>query len=354
MKPNSSILIWLYIGLIMIFIQIIVGGITRLTESGLSITKWEVVSGTIPPLSNDAWEREFELYKKTPQYLEINEGMSLGDFKFIYFWEYIHRFWARIMGFVFIIPFVYFLFKKALSPRLLKNLSIVILLAILAATFGWIMVASGLIERPWVNAYKLSIHLMIALCVFGYLYWTYLTEKYSNFSGRNMDGGINNTFYIFSFLLVFQIFLGGMMSGMKIAVLYPTWPTMNGEWLPNVITNAGMWNHENFTHYDSNEFMPALVQFVHRCNAYILSVVVFVLVYKIRNNSEYFNHNFIVKRGISSLVFFIFIQMIIGIITVIYSIGSVPVFIGVAHQSGAILVLAATIYLFFGLKKNVN
>lgn len=132
--------------------------------------------------------------------------MSLGDFKFIYFWEYIHRFWARIMGFVFIIPFVYFLFKKALSPRLLKNLSIVMLLAILAATFGWIMVASGLIERPWVNAYKLSIHLMIALCVFGYLYWTYLTEKYSNFSGRNMDGGINNTFYIFSFLLVFQIF----------------------------------------------------------------------------------------------------------------------------------------------------
>jgi cytochrome c oxidase assembly protein subunit 15 len=354
MKPGRNILLWLFIGLVMIFIQIIVGGITRLTESGLSITKWEVISGTLPPLSSGDWEREFNLYKDTPQYKEINEGMSLSDFKFIYFWEYIHRFWARIMGLVFIIPFIYFLSKKDLSLRLLKNLGVVIILAILAATFGWIMVASGLIERPWVNAYKLSFHLLIASSVFGYLFWTFLIEKYCDSEWINVQKNIMYSFYFFSVILILQLFLGGMMSGMKIAVLYPSWPTMNGEWLPNILTTSGMWSVDNFTNYDKNEFMPALVQFAHRTNAYILCITVIILLYNIRTGWGYFTKNFIVKRGIILLLFFILIQIVIGIITAITSVGNVSVFIGVAHQSGAIFVLAATIYLFFGLKKRVN
>ena len=173
---NNLVSLWLKAGLLLIFFQVVIGGITRLTESGLSITKWEVVSGTLPPLSDRDWEREYDLYRQTPQYQEINEGMSMADFKFIYFWEYIHRLWARLMGFAFIVPFLYFSIKKRLSSRLKKNLGIVVLLAALAATFGWIMVASGLIERPWVNAYKLSIHLLIAFSVFGYLWWTWLME----------------------------------------------------------------------------------------------------------------------------------------------------------------------------------
>ncbi len=177
MKYSNKVKIWLFIGLVMVFVQVIVGGITRLTESGLSITKWEVISGTLPPLSEADWEQQFELYKSTPQYIEINEGMNLDDFKFIYFWEYIHRFWARIMGFVFLFPFLYFLVKGYLDKALLKKLSIVIFCALLAATFGWIMVASGLVERPWVNAYKLSIHLMIAFSVYVALLWTFFVYK---------------------------------------------------------------------------------------------------------------------------------------------------------------------------------
>jgi cytochrome c oxidase assembly protein subunit 15 len=144
------------------------------------------------------------------------------------------------------------------------------------------------------------------------------------------------------------------MSGMKIAVLYPSWPTMNGEWLPNILTTSGMWSVDNFTNYDRNEFMPALVQFAHRTNAYILCITVFILLYNIRKKWEYFSKNFIVKKAINLLLFFILIQILIGIITAVTSVGNVSVFIGVAHQSGAIFVLAATIYLFFGLKKRVN
>jgi len=159
-----SVKIWLFIGLVMIFVQVLLGGITRLTGSGLSITKWEIVTGILPPMSQEAWQAEFDLYKATPQYQKINEGMSLSEFKFIYFWEYIHRLWARMMGFVFIIPFVVFLFKGHLDKALIKRLGGVVLMAAIVASFGWIMVASGLEDRPWVNAYKLSLHLGLLVC----------------------------------------------------------------------------------------------------------------------------------------------------------------------------------------------
>jgi len=165
---------WLILGLVLIFVQVVVGGITRLTGSGLSITKWEIVTGTLPPLNEATWLSEFELYKGTPQYEKMNEGMSLSDFKFIYFWEYFHRLWARMMGFAFIIPLAYFLFKGYIDRALGKRLGLVFLAAALTASFGWIMVASGLIERPLVNAYKLSMHLGIAFITFGILLWTTL------------------------------------------------------------------------------------------------------------------------------------------------------------------------------------
>ena len=206
MKYSKKVVLWLFIGLVMVFIQVIVGGITRLTESGLSITKWEVISGTLPPLSENDWVQQFDLYKSTPQYKEINEGMDLDDFKFIYFWEYIHRFWARIMGLVFIVPFLYFLFKGYIDRVLLKNLSVVILFALLAATFGWIMVASGLVERPWVNAYKLSIHLMIAFSVYISLLWTFLCARDANPGFALPSENIKVLLWFVFILLVLQIF----------------------------------------------------------------------------------------------------------------------------------------------------
>jgi heme a synthase len=354
MKYSNKVIIWLFIGLVMVFIQVVVGGITRLTESGLSITKWEVVSGTLPPLTNDAWIHEFELYKATPQYKEINEGMSLDDFKFIYFWEYIHRFWARIMGFVFLIPFLWFLAKGYLDRPILTKLGWVVLLALLAATFGWIMVASGLVERPWVNAYKLSLHLCIAFAVYTMLLWTYLFAKDERIILPSVDlNGFRRLVYIFLALLIFQIFMGGVISGMKAAVVFPTWPDMNGSYLPSVIFDINQWNAENFNNYDKNLFMPALVHFIHRGTAYILFLVGIYLVYRIFGliKTERVKEVYVKFKSLGIIIFgVLFSQVLLGIITVVSSKGEIPVLWGVLHQAGGLLLLTTVVYTIFVLR----
>lgn len=354
MKYSNKVLIWLFIGLVMVFIQVVVGGITRLTESGLSITKWEVVSGTIPPLTEDAWVQEFELYKETPQYKEINEGMSLSDFKFIYFWEYIHRFWARIMGFVFLFPFLWFFAKGYFDAKILKKLGLVVVLVLLAATFGWIMVASGLIERPWVDAYKLSVHLCIAFAVYSMLLWTYLFAKNESIIIPDFDlSTFKRIFYFFSVLLVFQIFMGGVISGMKAAVIYPTWPDMNGVYFPDIIFSWDQWNTDNFNNYDKNIFMPALVHFIHRNTAYLLFVIGIYIVYNIlkavrKSGNETIYNKF---RNIGVVLFVCLLsQVVLGIITVISSNGQIPVLWGVLHQAGGLLLLTIVVYTIFVLR----
>lgn len=339
--------LWLMTGILMVFIQVVVGGITRLTESGLSITKWEIVSGTLPPLNEANWNLEFEKYQKTPQYLEINEGMSLDDFKFIYFWEYIHRLWARFMGFVFLIPFIYFLKKGMLSVTLKKDLYVVVGLAALAATFGWIMVASGLVDRPWVNAYKLSVHLIIALSVFLYLILTYL--KYIEFGmssyGRDSFTSVK-LLILFTVVLFFQIAFGGMLSGMKVAVLYPTWPDMYGEYIPKILMDINAWKVESFLEYDKFQFMPALVHFLHRNLAYLVWGLGMLLIcnliqfYRRAGFKEY------LYLGLA-LFLAIHLQVFLGIFTVISSIGKVPVLLGVLHQAGAIILAAVTTGIIF-------
>ena len=176
--------VWLLIGVIMVFVQIVVGGITRLTDSGLSITEWAVIQGTIPPLNEAEWTAAFEQYKTAAkkQFESLHANMSLSEFKIIFFWEYIHRLWARLMGLVFLFPFLYFLWKKYLPKWLVKRLGVVIALAALEALMGWIMVKSGLNEdtRTWVSAYKLVAHLSIATILLGYLFWTWAV-KLSNY-----------------------------------------------------------------------------------------------------------------------------------------------------------------------------
>lgn len=345
-RYSKEVLLWLFLGIIMVFFQVVIGGITRLTESGLSITKWDVVSGTLPPLSEAAWQHEFELYKMTPQYNEINEGMSFSDFKFIYFWEYIHRLWARLMGFVFIIPFIWFFVKKKLDGKLLKHLSIVVILAILAATFGWIMVASGLVERPWVNAYKLSLHLLIAISVFVALLWTYLDAKWQRPQFKLSDYGIKKVFYIFLGIVFFQLFLGGVLSGMRAAVVYPTWPDMYGSYFPSLIFDIKQWNADNFNNYDKNEFMPALIHFLHRNTAYLLLVVGYFISYKFIKTS-YLTKSINLKFVGYTLASVVTFQAFLGILTVINSKHQVPVLLGVLHQSGALLLITVLIFIYF-------
>lgn len=341
----KSVRTWLLIGVVMVVVQVLVGGITRLTESGLSITKWEVVSGTLPPLTQEAWDEAYRLYQDTPQYREINEGISMSDFKFIYFWEWVHRFWARIMGFVFLIPFIYFLFKGYLDRQINYRLLLVVLLAGLAAIFGWIMVASGLIQRPWVNAYKLSIHLTIAFAVFASLFWTYLWSRGDIPAlGISVDRrGLLK--YLFVVYLI-QMLLGGILSGMKAAVVYPSWPDMNGVYLPDLIFDIKNWSIDNFTNYDSNPFMPALIHFLHRSVAYVLFFFGILLMYSYYKNSQ----SKYLKYGVVAVSLILVCQVILGILTVISSKGHIPVLLGTLHQGFALLLLASFIYTFFVLR----
>jgi cytochrome c oxidase assembly protein subunit 15 len=354
METHKIVKVWLLIGLLMLFVQVIVGGITRLTGSGLSITKWEIVTGTLPPMSEKEWEEEFDLYKSTPQYREINEGMEMGSvfesgtFKFIYFWEWVHRLWARTMGFVFLFPLMFFMYKRWIRPPLLKRLTVVFLLAGLAASFGWIMVASGLVERPWVNAYKLSLHLCIAFLVYGYLLWTFFhtvmpEEKLDNVVDRSR---FRKVAMWFTAILCIQIFFGGIMSGMKAGVVFPTWPDMNGELIPQIVFNSSEWNVNNFNYYDRNIFMPALIHLLHRGVAYVLFILGIVFFYKVIKTRP----NPVVKRGIFLLVILLITQVMLGIITVINCQGSIPVFYGVMHQAVALCLLTSSLFMNFRFK----
>lgn len=337
-----AVKIWLIAGLVMIFLQVVIGGITRLTGSGLSITRWEVVRGTVPPLSEAKWEVEFELYKQTPQYHKINRGMSLDEFKFIYFWEYFHRLWARLMGLVFLFPFLWFLWRGMLSRQLFRNLLLVVALAGLEGFFGWAMVKSGLIYRPWVNAYNLTLHLCMALVIFGYLLWTTFIAFKPRPASISGAQSLHRFIWIVIAIAFFQIALGAMMSGSKAGLFYPTWPDMKGEFLPAVLRDPGAWKTDNFLNYDTNPFMPALIQFLHRNTAYVLTFMVLYFTWRSRSL------NFpAMKKGNIALVGLLFMQVILGIVTLVNSKSAIPVDLGVLHQAGAVLLFSAMLFVAY-------
>lgn len=335
---------WLVVGVIMIIGQVVIGGITRLTGSGLSITKWEIVTGTLPPMNAEQWESEFDLYKATPQYEKINEGMSIGEFKFIYFWEYFHRLWARLMGFVFAIPFVIFWRKGWLDKPLMRRLGITVLLAAIVASFGWIMVASGLIERPWVNAYKLTMHLSLACILYAYLLWTVFKVFQPNPVG--FPHSVLKTWAkVITVLTAIQIILGGIMSGAKAGLFYPTWPDMNGELIPSILRDGSMWNVENFVNYDATLFLSAFIQVTHRGVAYLLTIIVLYFVWRLLKSTS----AGIIHKAAYLLVSMLIIQVLLGILTVINCVGVIPVGLGVMHQAGAIFLLSTVLFVDYQL-----
>ncbi len=325
---------WLLCGVLMVYFQIILGGITRLTGSGLSITKWEIVTGAIPPLNEASWQQEFDKYKATPQYHKLNKGMSLAEFKWIYFWEYLHRLWARLMGVVFAIPFAIFLFQKKLSSRLIKQLAVVILLSAITASFGWIMVKSGLVDRPWVDAYKLTLHLSIALITFSYLLWItlhqFLKEKHFTVSSK-----LKRYSTVLLCILSFQLVLGGLMSGMKAGFLYPTFPDMNGKFIPDALLSASSWTFDSFQHYDIDPFAASLVHFLHRMTAYVF--IFLVLRFFCKSKNENTRQHLQTATGI--MIVIVTVQVTLGILAVLNFKGGLPVTLGILHQAVGILLL---------------
>ena len=333
---RKAVKLWLLAGLVMIFFQIVIGGITRLTGSGLSITRWEIVTGSIPPLNESDWKSEFDLYKATPQYQKINQGMELSAFKFIYFWEYFHRLWARLMFFVFMIPFIWFLFNGMLSKRIVPRLVVMVGLAGLEGFFGWIMVASGLNHRPWVNAYNLTLHLTMALIIFTHLLWTFFIAWHPN-RKLAFAGSMPWLLLVFCFI---QIAFGALMSGTKAGLLYPSWPDMQGFLIPAVLFDGAQWQTESFTHYDSNPFFPSLVQFLHRNMAYILSGLLVYFSWRHWSNAQ-------IRPMLYLLLGVLSVQVFLGIITLLNCIGQIPVLLGVLHQAGAVVLLAVLTYVTY-------
>lgn len=344
-RIGQSVKIWLFIGLFMILMQVIIGGVTRLTGSGLSITKWEIVTGSIPPLNQAAWQEAFDLYQQTPQYQKINQGMSLDDFKFIFFWEYFHRLWARLMFFVFVIPFGWFLLRGRLSKRLTLRLIGVVLLAGLEGFFGWIMVYSGLIKRPWVNAYNLTLHLVTALVIFSFLLWTiFIAVQPRLESGRREKLRPWRRYVWITVGVAFlQIGLGALMSGSKAGLLYPTWPSMQGSYLPGLLLNADNWRLAHLIDYDTHPFMPTLIQFLHRNVAYLLTGLILYFVWRLRTVPV----SKALQRGNIALVSLLFLQVLLGILTLLNCVGKIPVALGVMHQAGAVLLLSALLFVAY-------
>lgn len=324
--------------------QVILGGITRLTGSGLSITRWDIVSGVIPPMNYQQWLEAFDLYKQTPQYHKINSAFELKDFKFIYFWEYAHRLWVRILGFVFLIPFLIFLVRKKINFYLIKRLGLVIFFTALTASAGWIMVKSGLVDRPWVNAYKLTLHFILAALSIAAMVKTIAdVYDYGSLSGKKQP---KKRVSLLIWITFVQLIFAGLMSGMKAGLFFQTWPDMNGRFIPKVLLDSFNWTLLNLTNYDSFIFAPAFVQFTHRLLAYIILILTAVIFLKYSSKINK-RGEFWLKNSFVLLVF----QVFLGVSVLLNIEVGIPLFYGVAHQLVGVLFFISLLFLYFSLRK---
>lgn len=346
---------WLVIGVVMVLCQVLIGGITRLTDSGLSITEWAVIQGTIPPLNEADWEVAREAYtqraigqvqKKWPSSM-YPEGIPMSEFKFIFFWEYFHRLWARTMGFVFLIPFLLFWRRKMLSKGLMKELGKVVLIASVVALFGWIMVKSGL-DTPkyaWVNGYKLTLHLSLATLLLGYLWWTTLQVL----QPETMDGHnrrLRKFAWRITVVIGLQIVLGGLMAGIKAGLFFNNFPHMEVEpdgswvWIAEVLKDQNEWSFSNLQDYNTNTFAPAFIQLLHRSTAYLLCILIPIFYVNVKR----IHQSKALERGSLVLLLLLVVQVVLGILTLLFAVGKIPLFWGVAHQTGGLLLLLAMLY----------
>ena len=323
---------WLISLLIFIAIIVIVGGLTRLTDSGLSITTWDVVSGILPPLNTNEWEKVFNLYKEIPQFYLLNQSMTLNEFKVIYYWEYIHRVLGRILGLLFLIPFIYIYFKKVLNNNYNWNFFVLFLLILLQGTVGWYMVKSGLVENTTVSHYRLAIHLNLALILFSAIFWYLLNIKNKK---NKVFFNFNNNFIlpkIFIFLVFLQITFGAFTSGLDAGKVYQTWPLMNNYFFPDDLSFRDIVFPKIF-----NE--PSFVQFIHRKLAYIILLFVLVISFL-----TFYKKNKDMYNSVYFLLAMIFVQIILGIFTLL---SGAYILIASLHQISTILLLISSIYFYY-------
>lgn len=340
-KSKRQLAYFLIFCLIVVYFQVIVGGITRLTESGLSMTDWNIVTGVVPPMGNEAWDAEFAKYKESPQYKEVNQGMSIGEFKYIYFWEWFHRVWGRV-GFMLLFgAFVYFLARKKLDTTNVKRFVILLLFYIAQGFLGWFMVKSGLSDRPEVSHYRLTAHLLLAIFLFTYILWFFNSLLSDNKQKVEHKKYLRYTWGLVG-LLVVQIIFGGFMSGLEAATHYPTFPDMNGEIVPsNLFDMQPFW-------LSFLEHIPT-IQFIHRNLAYLLLIIILAYWANVKSIASHFNNRFF-SNALNALPIILLLQVSLGILVLINAIGTVPVFLGVAHQAIGLLLLSTVVFIGFQFK----
>jgi heme a synthase len=266
-RSSTPVALWLLTGVFMIIVQIVLGGITRLTGSGLSITEWDVITGTLPPLNEHQWLIEFQKYQQTPQFRLLNFDFTLSDFKFIFFWEWFHRFWGRLIGVVFFIPFLVFLFQRRFRADMVQPLIILFLLGALQGAVGWIMVASGLVgDAIYVKPTRLALHFVFAMVLLFYTFWfalKLLIKERSLIAAPRLK---QFTWTIIVILFI-QLVYGALMAGHRAAPAAPTWPDINGSFIPLYIFNRP----EGWLSIIEN---PVVIQFIHRMLAYLLVLLI--------------------------------------------------------------------------------
>ncbi len=329
-KDNKAVIYWLLTGCILIFIMVVVGGITRLTHSGLSISNYKLISGTIPPMNEIEWNQAFDLYKQYPEYQKLNNTFSLQDFKDIYFWEWIHRVIGRFIGLVFIIPFLYFLIRKQLSKSTIKKAIILLVLGGFQGFLGWYMVKSGLVERPDVSHYRLAAHLTTAFLTFAYTFWVALDLMFPD--KKEVDKKFRNFIRIALAILILQIIYGAFVAGLDAGWIHNYWPFMN----EGKLIHETVYIEQNPTYLNFLEGKSG-VQFVHRTLAYIVVIFILSIWYKATKKQI----TTLQKKGINNLLIMVGIQFLLGVFTLIYA---VPVWLGVLHQVGAFILLSAMVF----------
>lgn len=349
-RSDRPVVIWLLIGVGMLIIQIILGGITRLTGSGLSITEWEVITGTLPPLNAEQWGEEFGKYKQTPQYRLLNPDFTLSDFKFIFFWEWFHRFWGRLIGVVFAIPFLFFLFQKRFRADMIKPLVILFLLGALQGVIGWIMVASGLTgDAIYVKPTRLALHFVFAMGLLAYTFWFALTLLVKR-SELIVAPRLKWFTWSLMALLFLQFVFGALMAGHKAAPAAPTWPDINGSFLPAYVFSPP----EGWRGIIENRIV---IHAAHRMLAYalVLGIMAWTIsAFRIKGK------NLFGKTRLLPLLF-VLLQLALGIATVLTSVYIRPArwnrfeWMAQWHQVVALfLLLSLVMVLFLIQKKSIN
>jgi cytochrome c oxidase assembly protein subunit 15 len=325
LPQDKPVAVWLLICCALIFMTVVLGGVTRLTRSGLSIVEWEPILGAIPPVTQSQWDSAFEKYKQTPEYQKVNFGMSLGEFKGIYYMEWGHRQLGRLIGVVFLFPFLYFLIRRRIARTLTPKLITIFMLGGLQGALGWYMVTSGLVDIPRVSPYRLTAHLALAVVIYGYTFWTALGLLHPRESTTPPSG--LRRFGIFVTALIFLMILsGGFVAGNKAGFAFNTFPLMNGRFIPEgLFSLRPVWSNlfENI----------ATVQFTHRLSAYGLCLVIPMFWWMAMRQSLPRP----VRLTFHVLLGCLAIQVVLGITTLLYW---VPVPLAAAHQAGALVLFS--------------